>query len=124
LSLEPIGVASWFGGVFVAGVGLVPIDASGVSEMGSAGRFRPAGLRSCGADGSGEVADQRCLGAGGGEGEADAGCGLDDAGADFQQTQSQRGELGFGERMGLRPGRGRNRECRRRFRPMIGNRGW
>ena len=50
------------------------------------------------------MADQRRFGAGGGEGETDAGCGLDDAGADLQQPQAQRGELGFGERIGLRDG--------------------
>lgn len=47
---------------------------------------------------------QRRLGAGGGEGEADAGGGLDDAGAELQQPQPERGE--FRGRQGVRLGDG------------------
>lgn len=40
--------------------------------------------------------DQRCFGAGSGEGEADALDGFDNAGADFKGFQAQRRELGDG----------------------------
>jgi hypothetical protein len=52
------------------------------------------------------VAQQVRLRTGGGEGETDAGSGLTDAGPELKQAQSDRGELGSGERVDLRDGVG------------------
>lgn len=62
----------------------------------------PAGSGS--GESGGEMADQRCVWTGGGEGEADAGCGLDEAGAEFQQSEAQGGELGDRQRARFRDG--------------------
>src|SRR5512134_2443764 len=85
---------------FRAFPGLVGLDLIAVwvvSGRGSAGRSWPRCSGS--GEGGGEVADQRRVRTGCGEGEADAGCGLDDAGAELQQPQSQGGELGDRQRV-------------------------
>ncbi len=88
--------------VFPGLIGVDLIAALGVCGRGLAGR---SWLRCSGSgEGGGEVADQRRLGAGGGEGEADARHGLDDAGAELQQPEPQRGELSDGEGIRLRDG--------------------
>lgn len=45
-----------------------------------------------------------CFWAGGGEGEADARGSFNDAGADFEEPEAERGGLGGGQRMDLRNG--------------------
>lgn len=57
------------------------------------GRGRPQG--------SGHVADERYVWAGGGEGDTDAVSGLADAGTDLQRPDAQGGELDLGLELGL-----------------------
>ena len=70
---------------------------------GMAGHRRPRRLRPRGHQRGRDVADQRDLWAGCGDGEADARGRFDDAGAKLQQPQADGGELGGGERMGAAP---------------------
>lgn len=68
------------------------------------GAPRPRDLRLCGDQRGRDVAEEGGLGTGGGKGDADAGGGLDDTGAEFQQAQADGGKLGNGERLALGDG--------------------
>lgn len=72
---------------------------AGVS--GSAGLL-PRRSWSSGLEIAGERQQQAGLGTGGGEGQADARDGLDDAGAELEEPEPQRRELGFAEMMAPR----------------------
>ncbi len=87
---------------------------AGVLGMGLAGRLRPLGSGS--GQRGGEVSEQRRLGAGGGEGEADARRGFDDAGADFRgasgaawRTRRRLARAPSGWRLGVRASVNRRR---------------
>lgn len=48
-----------------------------------------------------DLSEQAGLGTGGGEGQADARDGFDDAGAELEEPEPQRGELGVAEMIGF-----------------------
>ena len=68
----------------------------GLGVLGSAGHL-PRGSRSRRDQAASEEAEQPSVRTGGSEGHADAGGGFDDAGADLQEPESDRGELGGGQ---------------------------
>ena len=76
-------------------------NALGVGGMWLAGASRPRGSWSGGLQGDGDRAEQVGFGTGGGEGQADARDGFDDAGPELEEVEPEGGELGAGEVMGL-----------------------
>lgn len=72
--------------------------------MGFGGAPCPLGSRSGDGEASGQQSEERGVGAGGSEMDTGAGGLFDDAGADFEQSETQGGELGLGEGVGDRGG--------------------
>src|SRR5215210_7293675 len=68
------------------------------------GHALPRRSGGCGPERGGEVAEQRGVWTGGGEGDAHTACGLADTRGDFQEPEPDGVELGLGECVGFRDG--------------------